>query len=299
MLRRNEQMAVLGEGRAHGGCSLLHAAAFGYGASIGLNLPIAVRVLDKAKKKQPQDDSGLLNHVITAWLEANHPLPVDERSDLHWSVASKIPIGQGLKSSSALCVAAIRALAQSVNVETSNEEVVHLATRAHLLSDITLTGSIDDAWACSTPGWKLIDTQAEITEGVLIDNNELNPDDWTILIILRGERTHRPNLEDFQVAHQPFEQALQALQNGNPWVALTWNGRGIAAVTRDVEGRKMANDAFVNGARASGISGSGNAIVVVVPSGNEFLVQRLRDWYSQRYSNTEILECQIIQSKEE
>jgi len=287
-------MAVLGEGRAHGACSLLHAAALGYGASIGLNLPIAVRVLDRPKKKESEDESKLLEHVLDTWIDDGRSLPVEDRNDIHWSVASKIPISQGLKSSSALCVAAFRALADSKSISLSEEEVVDLTVKAHTASGISLTGSVDDAWACSTSGWKLVNTQADIKDGILLDYGDLNPNEWIILLVLRGPRKIRPKLEDFQVAAQPFEQALTSLHNNNPWVSLTWNGRGIAAVLRDVEGRKMANEAFVNGARASGITGSGTAIVIVVPSSNLVMKDRLKEWYIKKYPNTEVIECSLV-----
>ena len=45
----------------------------------------------------------------------------------------------------------------------------------------------------------------------------------------------------------------------------------MCAVTNDIQGRKIANDAFINGARSSGLSGSGPAVIIVVPS----LVDRL------------------------
>ena len=32
------------------------------------------------------------------------------------------------------------------------------------------------------------------------------------------------------------------------------------------KGRKIANDAFINGARASGVTGSGPAVVIIIPS---------------------------------
>lgn len=290
-------MAILGEGRAHGACSLLHAAAFGYGASLGLTLPIAVRVLDRPKKKKPNDESKLLDFILEVWTEANHPLPTDNVGDIHWSVASKIPVSQGLKSSSALCVAAFRALANSTSISLNDEEVVRLTVQAHLKSGISLTGSVDDAWACATSGWKLVDSQADIKDGVLMDQSDLNPDEWIILLLLRGPRKTRPKIEDFQASQQPFEQALNALQTNNPWVSLTWNGRGVAAATRDVEGRKMANDAFVNGARASGLTGSGSAIVVIIPKANEVMKNRLEQWYTQKYPDIQILESSIAGQK--
>ena len=48
-------MAVIGTGKAHGACSLLHAAGTGYGAAIALDLPVMVKALDKPSKRQLND----------------------------------------------------------------------------------------------------------------------------------------------------------------------------------------------------------------------------------------------------
>ena len=68
-------MAVLGKGNAHGACSLLHAAALGYGANMALDLPMTVRLLDRPSKREVNDEDGVLDAVLTAWLEAGHPFP--------------------------------------------------------------------------------------------------------------------------------------------------------------------------------------------------------------------------------
>ena len=92
-------MAVLGKGSAHGACSLLHAAALGYGANMALDLPITVRLLDRPSKRDVKDEDGVLDALLSAWMDANHPLPNGfERDDLHWGVNSKSPKKQGLKS---------------------------------------------------------------------------------------------------------------------------------------------------------------------------------------------------------
>ena len=57
-------MAVLGSGNANGGCSLLHAAGLGYGASLALDLPVKVRLLDKEPRRQLEDTDGLLEAVM-------------------------------------------------------------------------------------------------------------------------------------------------------------------------------------------------------------------------------------------
>jgi len=288
-------MAILGEGEAHGACSLLHAAALGYGASLALNLPITVRLLDKPSKNELNDEDNLLSFVFDAWDAHNAEYPHGlTRNDLHWSVRSKIPKKQGLKSSSALCVAAVRALSDAVSGDLSEQEIVRIAIDAQIRSGISLTGSMDDTWACATPGWKLIDTQAPFEEHIILEGDGPKPDDWTVLLLLRGERNVRPAIEDFIPHQAAFQQALVALQDGNELVALTWNGRGMASVLNDIQGRKMSNDSFVVSARAAGITGSGPAIVIVVPNHHQPTIDRITSWYTMRNPDVELIETNFL-----
>ena len=288
-------MAVLGKGHAHGACSLLHAAGNGYGAAMALDLPVIVRLLDKPSKREVHDSDGVLPALLDAWVNGGHPLPEGfQREDLHWGVKSDVPRKQGLKSSAAVCIAALRALCAATDTLLEDEEMVALAAEAQLAAGTSLTGSIDDAWACLHPGWKLVDVQAPISEGVLIDEPGLSPEDWVVLLVLRGPREVQPTLEDFASQMTAFQEALGALQANNPLVALTWNGRGTVAALRDIEGRKMANDSFMNSARAAGISGSGPALVIVVPSQQTPTLERIKSLYSMRYPDTEVIETRFL-----
>ena len=284
-------MAVLGNGSANGACSLLHAAGLGYGASLALDLQVKVRVLDKQPRKVLDDPDGLLNEVETSWKNAGHDFPEQE---IFWSVTSDIPPRQGLKSSSAVAVAAIRALCDATNTELSNGEIVDIAAAAQLASGVSITGSYDDSWAAIEGGWKLIDISAETAEqGLLLESPGPNSEDWTVLIVLRDERLERPSLESFSYQQQSFSQALTALQEGKDLVALTLNGRGVIGAVNDPIGRRMTNDAFVNGARAAGMTGSGPAIVIFLPSISQQSIDRLRNWYD-RYDGVEILDTTVI-----
>ena len=288
-------MAVLGKGHAHGACSLLHAAGTGYGAAMALDLPVIVRLLDKPSKREVHDSDGVLPALLDAWVNGGHPLPEGfQREDLHWGVKSDVPRKQGLKSSAAVCIAALRALCAATDTSLEDQEMVALAAEAQLAAGTSLTGSIDDAWACLHPGWKLVDVQAPISEGVLIDEPGLSPEDWIVLLVLRGPREVQPTLEDFASQMTAFQEALGALQANNPLVALTWNGRGTVAALRDIEGRKMANDSFMNSARAAGISGSGPALVIVVPSQQTPTLERIKSLYSMRYPDTEVIETRFL-----
>tara|TARA_B110000444_G_scaffold19933_1_gene16600 strand:+ start:23521 stop:24414 length:894 start_codon:yes stop_codon:yes gene_type:complete len=294
-------MAVLGSGNAHGGCSLLHAAGLGYGASIGLDLPIAVRLLDKPSKRGLKDPDDLLPALIDAWIAGGFPLPKNlAKEELHWAVMSQIPPRQGLKSSAGTSIAALRALADATDSEVSDEEYVAMAAQAQIETNVSLTGSVDDAWACLTPGWKLIDPRAEtIAEGVLFEGDGPNPDDWVVMIICRGEREKRPQLEDFVPHTAAYQNALEALQEMNELVALTWNGRGTINVMNDVKGRKITNDAMLNGARAAGMSGSGDAIVVVAPKVSQPTCERLLKLFEANKDIDKVIQTSFLSIRKE
>lgn len=289
-------MAVIGTGQAHGACSLLHAAGTGYGASLSLDLPVIVKALDRPSKRELNDPDNLLSAVVDTWVENELPLPDGlEKDDIHWAVASKIPQSRGLKSSAATSVAAVKALCEATQTSLDDADIVSLSSQAQIASGVSITGSIDDSWACLTKGWKLIDANAEdISSGVIMEGSGLNPDDWIVLIAAREPRKSRPQLEDFAPMFNEFEKALIALQQGELLNCLTINGRAMCAVTNDIQGRKIANDAFINGARSSGLSGSGPAVVIVVPSLVRSSADRIKSTLQRLMPADQIIETKFL-----
>ena len=289
-------MAVIGTGQAHGACSLLHAAGTGYGASLSLDLPVIVKALDKPSKRQLNDPDNLLKSVVETWIGNNLPLPEGlEMQDINWAVASKIPPNRGLKSSAAVSIAAIKALCEATGTELEDAEIVSLSSQSQINAGVSITGSIDDSWACLTKGWKLIDANAEdIASGVVMEGPGPNPDDWTVLIVTRDARTSRPQLEDFVPMYQEFEKALIALQQGEVFNCLTMNGRAVCSVTNDIQGRKISNDAFINGARASGMTGSGPAVIIVIPSFLNTSFERIKSILERMVPKEQISETKFL-----
>ena len=121
-----------------------------------------------------------------------------------------------------------------------------------------------------------------------------NPDDWTVLIVTRDARTSRPQLEDFVPMYQEFEKALIALQQGEVFNCLTMNGRAVCSVTNDIQGRKISNDAFINGARASGMTGSGPAVIIVIPSFLKASVERIKSILQRMVPKEQIFETKFL-----
>ncbi|MBR95365.1 MAG: hypothetical protein CMA81_00890 [Euryarchaeota archaeon] len=294
-------MAILGSGEAHGACSLLHAAGTGYGSSIALDLPVAVRLLDKPSKRELKDPDGLLDAVLGVWTENGYDLPNELKpEELHWAIASKIPPKQGLKSSAAVSIAALRSLCDATEIDLETHRLVELSAQAQFQAGVSLTGSIDDSWACSTKGWKLIDINSDtIEEGVIIQGRGPESNDWTVLIISRDKEKQPVTLEDFQPFFNDFQQALSAIQEGDLLNSITWNGRAVSGVLGDGEGRRMANDAFVNGARAAGISGSGPAVIIIIPSITPQTTKRIKSLFSTGKYKFTIIETTFLNSEDE
>ena len=284
-------MAVLGKGTANGGCSLLHAAGLNIGATLALDLPAKVTLIDKEPRNPVNDPDGLLNSVIEAWTQAGHKLPVAD--ELHWVVRTKIPPKQGLKSSAAVGIAALKALCEATESVLPNSDLVEMCANAQIAAGITLTGSVDDAWAAIEPGWKLVDPTLPAAEGLLLEGWGPIAEDWRVMIITRESREQMPDPEAFAWHQQGFQQALNALEQGNELVAITWNGRMMAAVTGDAVGRHIANDAAMQGARSAGISGSGPAIVIFVPANSTTSYERIMKIYGSR-EGFDIIETKAI-----
>jgi homoserine kinase len=70
----------------------------------------------------------------------------------------------------------------------------------------------------------------------------------------------------------------------------------MVSVLNDMNGRRLTNDAFVNGARAAGISGSGPTIVIFSPAVSKPTLNRLKQWYGARQKEVEVREVKIINS---
>ena len=188
-------MAVIGTGSANGACSLLHAAGIGYGASLGLELSVKVRLLDAPARREINDPDALLTAVLDTWSGAGHPLP---DGTLAWSVKSEIPPRQGLKSSAAVAVAAFRALIDATDHDLNTPDLVELAGTAQRAAGVSITGAYDDAWAAAAPGWRLVDVDAtSAAERVVLEGEGLNPDDWRVLILTGPEREQHPPREAF------------------------------------------------------------------------------------------------------
>ena len=249
-------MKVLGEGESNGAISILHALGLGRGCSLGIQLTTNVQIVEDASEIE-DDRHGLLAAVEKCWRDRDLPIP----DQFGWKVDSSIPIGQGLKSSSALSCAALRALNSCAWTGLSNSEIADIAANSQLISNCAMTGSMDDNWASLETGWKLVDPTLSASESIILQG-EIDPS-LSILLVLRGKRSVEISPEAFSQHEQIFERSLASIMRGSILDALSSNGMAVAAATDDQEAMRICNLSIASGAIAAGISGSGPSIAIV------------------------------------
>ena len=249
-------MKVLGSGRSNGAISILHALGSGRGCSVGIKLETQVQIVNQSNEVT-DDSHGLLASVEYCWREQGLPIP----DKFGWNVESTVPIGQGLKSSSALSCAALRALNSYAWTGLSNSEIADLSAKSQLMSNCAITGSMDDNWASLEPGWKLVDPSLGASDSIIIQGEV--DDSLSVLVCLRGKRSREISLTRFSEQSQIFERSLASIMSGAALDCLSSNGMAVSAATGDHEALRISNLCIASGAVASGISGSGPAIAVV------------------------------------
>ncbi|MFQ3343659.1 MAG: shikimate kinase [Candidatus Thalassarchaeaceae archaeon] len=249
-------MNILGEGVSYGGISILHSLGVGKGCSVGIQLSTKVTLIDEINNNS-NDVHSLLESVMGCWRDSGRPVP----NNYGWDVYSQIPIGQGLKSSSALACAAIKALNSAFWTNLEDSEIIDLAVEAQRRAGCTITGSMDDTWSSMTSGWKLVDPSRDASKSILLEGSM--DVDLSILICIRGPRDYIIDSNKFVEHQKLFKKSLSSIMDGNLLDAMRANGIALAAITKDDMAIKISNLAIINGALSAGISGSGPAIAIV------------------------------------
>ena len=138
-------MAILGSGEAHGACSLLHAAGTGYGSSIALDLPVAVRLLDKPSKRELKDPDGLLDAVIQVWMNNGYNLPKLIYYNIRTDIDLSIDVSERLVHIVGYEERLLdRVYSENWKIDTSEDEFNRLKTDDRYFGLMSIIESIDE-----------------------------------------------------------------------------------------------------------------------------------------------------------
>lgn len=248
--------------RVHGAISIVNAIPTGRGAAMGIDLWTEAEVSLRKNsgirvviEDEPSEDTRLAEKVVKTVLE---------RAGLRsWGAEvrtrSNIPIGRGLKSSSAASNAVAMAAVKAAGLSLSSEEVVKLAVEASIEAGVSITGAYDDAYTSFFGGVNITDNEAR-----RVLRRMDAPEDVRVLILVPDEKVYTAgvDVEALKDMASGFETALSHALEGRLWEAMTMNGFLVASALKQ-DTRPMIQ-ALRAGAEASGVSGTGPAVAAVV-----------------------------------
>lgn len=239
----------------HGAVSIVNAIATGNGSSLGISLKVVAEAeLGRGRGVRfvtGKNEDRLVNNIVRNTL----PKEVVDGNLITIRVKSEIPIGYGLKSSSAVSNAIALACSRLAKEDIDDYAVLDAAVKASLDAKVSITGAYDDATACYFGGFTVTDNYSR-----RLIRREEAPESLNAIIFLprgtpRGDVHKLSNLSDL------FNDAFKLAEAGEYWKAMKLNGVLASAALSSRYLPIMA--AIEHGALAAGISGNGPSVAAV------------------------------------
>jgi shikimate kinase len=241
----------------HGAVSIVNAIATGKGSALGISLKVTAEVeFQKGRGMRVITGRNGDDELIKNIIQKTIPKQIIESNIITVKVDSEIPIGYGLKSSSAVSNAVALACSQIEKEDDVNDyAILEVAVRSSLEAKVSLTGAYDDATACYFGGFTVTDNYSR-----RLVRRERAPENLYAIILLpsntsRGDVCKLRNLSDI------FIDAFRFAESGQYWKAMKLNGVLASAALSSSYIPVMV--AMEHGALSASISGNGPSIAAV------------------------------------
>jgi shikimate kinase len=237
----------------HGAISIVNALATCSGSALGISLRVKAEADLRVGEgvRSPTANGKLIRNIVYNTI----PKEVLAENSVYINVDSEIPIGFGLKSSSAVSDAVALACSKLVNEEIEDHAVLDRAVLASLDARVTLTGAYDDASACYFGGFVVTNNRTHE-----IIHHQKAPDNLFAIIFL-PKAARRGNMSKLSTMSDLFGEAFKLASAGEYWKAMNLNGMLLStSLTAEYE---PVIKAIKKGALAASISGNGPAIAAV------------------------------------
>ena len=237
----------------HGAISIVNALATCSGCALGISL----RVTAEADLRSGE---GIRSQTVNEKLIRNIvyntiPKEILAENSVYISVESEIPMGFGLKSSSAVSDAVALACSKLVKEDIEDYVVLDRAVLASLDAGVTITGAYDDSSACYFGGFVVTNNRTH----EIIHHQEA-PHSLSVIIFIPNA-TRRGNMSKVDTMSNLFGEAFKFAKAGEYWKAMNLNGM-LLSTSLSAEYEPVLK-AIQGGALAASISGNGPAIAAV------------------------------------
>jgi len=252
----------------HGAISLVNAIATGKGATLGISIK-AESIVDvregngiKITSRNRTISSRLVDHVLKKIIPKNEL----NRNKLNIDIQTDIPVGYGLKSSSAISTSVALACSKIFQPKLSDLKILLAGVDASIEAKVSLTGAYDDACACYYGGFNVTDNYKR----KIILRKDAPTDISTIIFIPnKRKRGNVKKLRDYKII---FEEAWNLAKNDDFWNAMILNGFTASTILKSEP--KIVSNMIKNGALAASVSGNGPAFAVVTKNKNKLKIKK-------------------------
>lgn len=248
---------MIGHGSAFGAVSILNATATGIGCALAVQGG-ATATWEPRSDGRVQLQDGPDDRLVQAVAAECADFVTGGNVIVH----SRFPPARGLKTSSSVAAALVRAAAGSVDVTLEAAEVERRAVAASRRAAVTLTGAYDDQVATVRGGCHLTNNAT----GQILATSPVQP--WHVAIWVPDTAIDKAALRRLPVAaaQAGARDAEGLLRAGDVPAAMTRNGAtfhalyaaaGLPVTTKPVE------TALAAGAHGAGLSGTGPAVAAL------------------------------------
>ena len=240
----------------HGAVSIVNAIATGMGSALGISLKVTAEAQLQTghgvKFTSGRNGDRLIKNIIQKTI----PKEIIDSNMISISVDSQIPLGYGLKSSSAVSNAVALACSRMAKeAETDDYSILDVSTRSSLEAKVSMTGAYDDATACYFGGFTVTDNYSR-----RLIRKEKAPENLYAIIILPANSS-RGDIHKLRNFSDLFIDAFELAESGQYWKAMKLNGVLASAALSSSYAPVL--DAIEHGALSASISGIGPSIAAV------------------------------------
>jgi shikimate kinase len=240
----------------HGAVSIVNAIATGMGSALGISLRVTAEAQIQTghgiKFTAGRNGDRLIKNIIQKTI----PKEIIDGNMITISVDSQIPLGYGLKSSSAVSNAVALACSRMAKeAEIDDYGILDVSTRSSLEAKVSMTGAYDDATACYFGGFTVTDNYSR-----RLIRKEKAPENLYAIIML-PTNSSRGNIRKLRNFSDLFIDAFELAESGQYWKAMKLNGVLASAALSSSYAPVL--DAMEHGALSASISGNGPSIAAV------------------------------------
>lgn len=285
---------------SHSAISVVNALATGLGATIGVDIDCKARASFQKKTNSREktvrvssnfEDRHELIETCAKFALRHLGQSVPSGNSINITIDSKIPPAVGLKSSSAVSTATVKAILGIFGGGRDSKIILDLSCKASKASGASLTGAYDDATACFLGGLALTNnSRFEIVKRSRVPK-ELGS--FVLILLPTGKRRLTSSIDRSVYSRFKKEStdAFQYALKGNVPQAMLLNS--IVQCVALHYSFEPISSALLEGASASGITGKGPAVAVLCSSSRT--AERIKKAWLENAPQSRIIETRVLQ----